>query len=142
MNTNALFKISYGLFILTAEENGFDNGCVINTLTQFLAADIKDYMDSLYDLQEDDRLFPITKYYLEHEMQRGIKESGVKRIRVHDLRHSHASMLIELGFSPLEIANRLGHEKVETTLNTYSHLYPNKQTKLAERLDREYKGDL
>ena len=53
-------------------------------------------------MQENDRLFPITKYYLEHEMQRGIKESGVKRIRVHDLRHSHASMLIELGFSPLD----------------------------------------
>ncbi len=112
------------------------------TVPEFLAADIKDYMDSLYDLQENDRLFLITKYYLEHEMQRGIKESGVKRIRVHDLRHSHASMLIELGFSPLEIANRLGHEKVETTLNTYAHLYPNKQTKLAERLDSEYKGDL
>ena len=112
------------------------------TIPEFLAADIKDYMDSLYELQENDRLFPITKYYLEHEMQRGIKESGVKRIRVHDLRHSHSRMLIELGFSPLEIANRLGHEKVETTLNTYSHLYPNKQTKLAERLDREYKGDL
>ena len=112
------------------------------TIPEFLAADIKDYMDSLYDLQEDDRLVPITKYYLEHEMQRGIKESGVKRIRVHDLRHSHASMLIELGFSTLEIANRLSHEKVETTLNTYSHLYPNKQTKLAERLDSEYREDL
>ena len=112
------------------------------TIPEFLAADIKDYMDSLYDLQEDDRMFPITKYYLEHEMQRGIKESGVKRIRVHDLRHSHASMLIELGFSPLEIENRLGHEKVETTLNTYAHLYPNKQTKLAERLDSEYREDL
>lgn len=112
------------------------------TIPEFLAADIKDYMDSLYDLQENDRLFPITKYYLEHEMQRGIKESGVKRIRVHDLRHSHASMLIELGFSPLEIANRLRHEKVETTLNTYAHLYPNKQTKLAERLDSEYREDL
>lgn len=112
------------------------------TIPEFLAADIKDYMDSLYDLQENDRLFPITKYYLEHEMQREIKESGVKRIRVHDLRHSHASMLIELGFSPLEIANRLGHEKVETTLNTYAHLYPNKQTKLAERLDSEYREDL
>lgn len=112
------------------------------TIPEFLAADIKDYMDSLYDLQENDRLFPITKYYLEHEMQRGIKESGVKRIRVHDLRHSHASMLIELGFSSLEIANRLGHEKVETTLNTYAHLYPNKQTKLAERLDSEYRKDL
>ena len=112
------------------------------TIPEFLAADIKDYMDSLYELRENDRLFPITKYYLEHEMQRGIKESGVKRIRVHDLRHSHASMLIELGFSPLEIANRLGHEKVETTLNTYAHLYPNKQTKLAERLDSEYREDL
>ena len=112
------------------------------TIPEFLAADIKDYMDSLYDLQENDRLFPITKYYLEHEMQRGIKESGVKRIRVHDLRHSHASMLIELGFSLLEIANRLGHEKVETTLNTYAHLYPNKQTKLADRLDSEYKEAL
>ena len=112
------------------------------TVPEFLAVDIKDYMDSLYDLQENDRLFPITKYYLEHEMQRGIKESGVKRIRVHDLRHSHASMLIELGFSPLEIANRLGHEKVETTLNTYAHLYPNKQTKLAERLGSEYREDL
>ena len=112
------------------------------TIPEFLAADIKDYMDSLYDLQENDRLFPITKYYLEHEMQRGIKESGVKRIRVHDLRHSHASLLVEMGFSPLEIANRLGHEKMETTLNTYAHLYPNKQTKLAERLDSEYREDL
>lgn len=75
-------------------------------------------------------------------MQRGIRKSGVKRIRLHDLRHSHASMLVEMGFSPLEIANRLGHEKIETTLNTYSHLYPDKQEKLADRLDTEYKEGL
>ena len=75
-------------------------------------------------------------------MQRGIKASGVKKIRIHDLRHSHASMLVELGFSPLEIADRLGHEKIETTLNTYSHLYPNKQVKIADRLDNEYKEAL
>lgn len=47
-----------------------------------------------------------------------------------------------MGFSPLEIADRLGHEKVETTLNTYSHLYPNKQMKLAQKLDRVYKEEL
>ena len=111
------------------------------TIPEFLAADIKDYMDSLYDLQENDRLFPITKYYLEHEMQRGIKESGVKRIRVHDLRHSHASLLVELGFQPLAIAERLGHEKIETTLNAYSHLYPNKQAELADRLELENEED-
>ena len=96
----------------------------------------------MYGVQGEDRLFPITKYYLEHEMQRGIKESGVKRIRIHDLRHSHASLLVEMGFSPLEIANRLGHEKIETTLNTYSHLYPDKQEQLADRLDKEYREGL
>lgn len=112
------------------------------TIPEFLAADLKDYLDSLYEVQEDERLLPITKYFLEHEMQRGIKASGLKRIRIHDLRHSHASLLVELGFLPLEIADRLGHEKVETTLNTYSHLYPNKQSKLADRLDSEYKEAL
>ncbi|MFW5650691.1 MAG: tyrosine-type recombinase/integrase [Acetivibrio ethanolgignens] len=114
----------------------------IITIPQFLVIDLQDYISGIYRPERKDRLFPITKYYLEHEMQRGIKESGVKRIRLHDLRHSHASMLVEMGFSPLEIANRLGHEKIETTLNTYSHLYPDKQEKLADRLDTEYKEGL
>ena len=114
----------------------------IITIPQFLAIDLQDHIRGIYEPESNDRLFPITKYYLEHEMQRGIKESGVKRIRIHDLRHSHSSMLVEMGFSPLEIADRLGHEKIETTLNTYSHLYPNKQEKLAERLDIEYKEGL
>ena len=111
-------------------------------IPQFLVIDLQDYIGGLYGVQKGDRLFPVTKYYLEHEMKRGIKESGVKRIRLHDLRHSHSSMLIEMGFSPLEIADRLGHEKIETTLNTYSHLYPNKQEKLADRLDTEYQEGL
>ena len=75
------------------------------------------------------------KSFMEHEMVRGIKETGVRRIRLHDLRHSHASLLVEMGFQPLAIAERLGHEKIETTLNTYSHLYPNKQAELAEKLE-------
>ena len=85
------------------------------TIPEFLVADIKDYMDSLYEVQEDDRLFPVTKYFLEHEMQRGIKASGVKRIRIHDLRHSHVSLLINMGFTVLAIADRMGHESIETT---------------------------
>ncbi len=60
---------------------------------------------------------------------------------IHDLRHSHASLLVELGFQPLAIAERLGHEKIETTLNTYSHLYPNKQAELADRLELENEED-
>ena len=50
-------------------------------------------------------------------------------------RESYTSMLVAMGFQPLEIKERLGHEKIETTLNTYSHLYPNKQMELADRLE-------
>jgi len=57
-----------------------------------------------------------------------------KKIRIHDLRHSHASLLNEMGFSPLLISERLGQENVETTLQTYSHLYPNKHSEVADRL--------
>ena len=64
-----------------------------------------------------------------------IKKDGSK-IRIHDLRHSHASLLIELGFAPLLISERLGHENIETTLNTYSHLYPNKHGEVAEILSK------
>lgn len=67
-------------------------------------------------------------------MNRGIEVSGVKRIRMHDLRHSHASLLVELGCSPILISERLGHEDIKTTLQTYSHLYPNKQKDLARKL--------
>ena len=52
------------------------------------------------------------------------------------IRHSHASLLIELGYSPLLIAERLGHENIETTLNTYAHLFPHKQLELAQNLDK------
>ena len=106
------------------------------TIPEFLTEDIRDYLEDRYEPEPDESLIPVTKTFLEKELQRGIKASGVKKIRIHDLRHSLASLLIELGFSPKEIADRLGHEKIETTLNTYSHLYPNKQAKIAERLDR------
>lgn len=108
------------------------------TIPEFLALDLQDYMACIYGLGEKDRLFPVTKNYLEREIQRGVKLSGVKRIRIHDLRHSHCAMLMEMGFSPLEIRDRLGHETVDTTMNTYAHLYPNKQEKIAQRLNEEY----
>ena len=64
----------------------------------------------------------------------------MKKIRVHDLRHSHARLLIETGCQPLLIADRLGHEKIQTTLNTYGHLYPNKQAEVAQQLKNPING--
>lgn len=106
----------------------------IITIPEHLCEIIKEYSSKLYDYEPDERLFPVTKNYLHHEMDRGAKKSGVKRIRIHDLRHSHASLLIEMGFSPLLISERLGHENIETTLQTYSHLYPNKHGEVADKL--------
>lgn len=106
------------------------------TIPPFLVTLVQDYVSKLYDYQPDERLFTVTKSYLHHEMDRGSKKAKVKRIRIHDLRHSHASLLIEMGFSPLLISERLGHENIETTLQTYSHLYPNKHNQVADRLEK------
>ena len=108
----------------------------IVTIPQFLSKEIEEYTKHLYGIMVHERIFRFTKSFMEHEIVRGVKESGVKRIRLHDLRHSHASLLVENGLTPLAIAERLGHEKIETTLNTYSHLYPNKQGELADMLDK------
>ena len=93
------------------------------------------YMGLSYGLKPTDRLFPYRKEFLYKALNKGCKKSGVKKIRIHDIRHSHASLLVELGFSPLLIAERLGHEKVQTTMDTYSHLYPNKQVEVANQLN-------
>lgn len=60
---------------------------------------------------------------------------GIKKIKIHEIRHSHASLLIEQGFNPLLISERLGHDDIQTTLNTYSHLYPNKHGQMAAQLN-------
>ena len=62
--------------------------------------------------KEDERIFTISKSYLHHEMNRDSKISGVKRIRVYDLRHSHVSLLINMGFTVLAIADRMGHASI------------------------------
>ena len=100
---------------------------------------MKDYLGMLYGIKKKERIFTITKSYLHHEMDRGAKSAGVKRIRIHDLRHSHISLLIDMGFSAVAIADRVGHESIEITYR-YAHLFPSKQTEMADKLDFERMG--
>ena len=81
----------------------------------FLRDEMADFIEMRDDVAPEERLFAVTKHFLAHEMERGCKASGVKRIRVHDIRHSHVSLLIEMGFSALAIAERMGHEAVDIT---------------------------
>ena len=109
-------------------------------MPQFLTDEIRDYLKSLYKVQPDQRIFEVTKSYLHHEMDRGAKEAGVKRIRIHDLRHSHVSLLIEMGFSALAIADRVGHESIDITYR-YAHLFPTRQAEMADKLNMERKEE-
>lgn len=67
-------------------------------------------------------------------MRRHATIAGVHMIRIHGLRHSHASLLISQQKDALRIKERLGHADVQTTLGTYGHLYPNSLREIANDL--------
>lgn len=106
------------------------------SMPDFLSEEIQEYIKSIYKLKPTDRIFPISKHYLHNEMDRGSKEQNIKRIRVHDIRHSHVSLLIDMGFSAVAIADRVGHESIDITYR-YAHLFPTKQAEIADKLSIE-----
>ena len=101
---------------------------------------LNDYTSKLPYYKPTERLFTLGVYSYGKTLRTGADKVGLPRIRVHDLRHSHASMLIELGVSPLAISERLGHERVDTTLNIYSHLYPSRHGDIADKLEGVIRG--
>ena len=108
-------------------------------MPDFLCDEMQDYFKQLYGLESDSRIFPLSKYALKCGMEFGCKASGVKVIRIHDLRHSHISLLIDMGFTALAIADRVGHESIDITYR-YAHLFPTRQTEMADKLDFERMG--
>lgn len=103
-------------------------------MPDFLCQEMQEYIKMLYGAKPADRIFLISKHYLHHEMDRGAKATGVKRIRIHDIRHSHVSLLIDMGFSAVAIADRVGHESIDITYR-YAHLFPSKQIEMATQLN-------
>lgn len=105
-------------------------------MPRFLCEEIAEFLKMLYGIKPTDRIFTVTKSYLYHEMIRGSNVSGVKRIKIHGLRHSHISHLIDLGFSAVAIADRVGHESIDITFR-HAHLFTSKHTEMANKLDDE-----
>ena len=109
-------------------------------IPDFLVKEIQDYIAQLYAIAPEDRLFAVSTNQLTREMARASKAAGVKKIRIHDLRHTHISQLIEMGFSAVAIGDRVGHESVEITYR-YAHLFPTTQTQMATQLN-SMRGDM
>lgn len=103
---------------------------------EFLLEEIRTYISRLYKPDPEHRLFNRSRVWLGEAITHVCSRIDLKPIRVHDLRHSHASMLIDLGANPLMIAERLGHEDVKMTMNTYSHLFQSHQKEIIEKLEK------
>lgn len=115
------------------------NSVRVVSIPDFLYRELKQYMDALYGLTPDDRIFYFTKTALNKELDRISEKAGVERIRVHDLRHSHVALLIELGYRTHAIAKRIGDTPEEVN-RTYAHLYPNKGQDIARELSKHQNG--
>ncbi len=137
LTINKSYQRLKGRDVITSPKTPKSNRTI--KMPKFLCEEMQEYIGMLYEIDKNDRIFTITKSYLHHEMDRGAKESGVQRIRIHDLRHSAISLLIEMGFSALAIAERAGHESIDITYR-YAHLFPTKQTEMADKLDIERMG--
>lgn len=129
LNISKNFAVVEGTQIIKDTKTEHSTRCI--AIPQFLYDEVQEYLHGLYGVESTDRLFLFTKSFLINEIKRMAKKADMEPIRVHDLRHSHASLLIEMGFNILAISERLGHKNVQTTWNTYAHLYPDKGKQIA-----------
>ena len=112
-----------------------DNGIRCISMPDTVMQNIQTYTNKIYGIKPSDRLFTFAESLIRRNIRRGAEKAGIPRIRIHDIRHSHVSLLIELGFSPHLIAERIG-DTVEMVNSTYGHLYPNKHGEVADRLNQ------
>lgn len=106
------------------------------TIPKTLADEIKEYLASMEGLTDDERIFPVSKKTLYTVLDKGCAISGVKRIKIHGLRHSHISLLENsIGSAAIkDIQNRAGHTNSTMTLH-YTHSYKERDAKIADEID-------
>ncbi len=110
------------------------NSSRVITLPRFLIPMMEDYKRIATYITEG-RIIPCTRSALLRELHEKAKKAGVRDIRIHNLRHSHASLLINMGCPPTEVADRLGHANASITLKVYSHMYESNRRNIADKLD-------
>ncbi len=139
-----IIRIDQGYNVIDNEEifdvpKSGDKRCIM--LPDFVYNDIKNYVNSIYGIGNDDRIFMISKSRVNKKLKTYAEKAGVKPIRVHDLRHSHAAYLIDQDVNIMVISKRLGHSNPSITWNVYGHLYPGREKDTIKEIAQKYQED-
>ena len=129
------FHRSKGRDIITSPKTKKSNRTI--KMPPFLCEEMQEYIKMLYDIKPDERLFTVTKSYLNHEMERGAKQAGVKKIRVHDIRHtSTTTKLLMSGGDYNSVMQAVGWSNLEILTRRYGkHSFAGEREKLAGKMD-------
>ena len=101
LHINKTYYRMHGEDVITSPKTEESNRTI--SIPEFLKKEIQDYISRLYELPEDERIFPMVHEAVQHKLKQVVQKTGVKKIRVHDIRHSHAAFLINKGVQPLMI---------------------------------------
>lgn len=137
INKNITTKTFDGTYKVTTPKNLSSNRTV--DLTSSLCELLNEYQQTVKPKSDNEFVFggdrPMPTTSVDHAFERAIARAGVKKIRIHDLRHSCASLLISEGVSIVAVSKRLGHSNIEQTLNTYSHMMPSDSERIIKILE-------
>ncbi len=138
INKTLSTKISSGGYKISTPKTASSYRTI--TIPQILLKQLNEYKNRFPDSVNSKFFFGIDKPLDDHTIYRRLEEhcqkSNVKKIRIHDFRHSHASLLIANGATIVLVSNRLGHTNTQQTLNTYAHLFPNSESELINLIDK------
>ncbi|MDD6012780.1 MAG: site-specific integrase [Oscillospiraceae bacterium] len=135
LSINKTYSVINGKPIVTEPKTAKSKRVV--ELPHFLADEIKNYIDLQYKPEESQRIFQHrTGKFIETALEYGCKKIGIPKPRIHDLRHSHITLLGMNMVPPKEIARRVGHSELKMTWH-YSHSTDEGQKALIDKLERD-----
>jgi len=119
--------------ITTPKTNSSNRRIKLDDTTKKILLDLKEYYKNFVNFSNEWFIFgglnSLSQTTIGRKKDEYCKMSGVKRIKIHDFRHSHATLLLSKGVPITVISKRLGHSDITMTLNTYSHLVPEDEDK-------------
>lgn len=136
INKSLTRKTKKGSYAITSPKNKSSNRTI--TINKKLQEILSNHKPA--DSKSEDFVFggerPLSNSTIDRRIETGAANAGVKKIRQHDFRHSHASFLLANGISIVAVSKRLGHSNVSQTLDTYAHFMPSEERKLLDLLDK------